>query len=141
MKAILLTKTVLQSPSRRQTLRHRQAGIGVAAWLLILLMAGALMSIASQLLPVFMDHNTMSGILDGMAEETGLTAKRDVDIQNMIIKRFKMNNIRDFRVDQHIVINRSREGVEIVMDYEVRMPLVKNVDMIASFDKKVELRN
>jgi hypothetical protein len=119
----------------------RQAGMGVGGWLMVLLIIGAVASVASQVVPVYMDHSTMSSILDGMAAENGMGLNRDDAIEKIIKSRFKMNNIRDFPIKENLVINRTSNGVEIVMDYEVRMPLVKNMDLIASFDKTVELRN
>jgi hypothetical protein len=118
----------------------RQSG-SVGGWLVILVLFGSLMTLASQVVPVYMDHNTMASILDGMAAENGMGQKRDDELAKIIKSRFKMNNIRDFDIKENIVINRTSNGVEIVMDYEVRMPLVKNMDMIASFDKTIELRN
>ena len=119
----------------------RQAGMGVGGWLMVLMIIGSMATIASQVVPVYMDHNTMANILDGMAAENGMGQNRDDQLQKIIKNKFKMNNIRDFPIAENIVINRTSNGVEIVMDYEVRMPLVKNMDMIASFDKSVELRN
>jgi Domain of unknown function (DUF4845) len=120
---------------------RKQAGMGTAGWMLIVVVFGSVMTIGMKLVPPFLDHNTMSNILDGMAEEDGMAQKRDAAIEKLIKKRFKMNNIRDFNVGENLDIKRTRNGVEIVMDYEVRMNLIKNVDLIASFDKSVELRN
>ena len=118
-----------------------QAGMGMAGWMFIVFIFGSVMTVGMKLAPPFLDHNTMSNILDGMAEENGLAQKRDFQIENIIKKRFKMNNIRDFKIRENLEIRRTRNGVEIVMDYEVRMNLIRNVDLIASFDKSVELRN
>ncbi len=118
-----------------------QAGIGAAGWLFVILVFGSLMSLASTIVPMYLDYNTMSKVLDGMAEEKGLAKKRDATLQKMIVSRFKLNNIRDYKVHEIIDIKRSRDGVELVMDYEVRKNLFRNLDIIASFDKTVELRN
>ena len=108
---------------------------------MLLLIIGTMATLASQVVPVYADHNTMESILDGMAAENGLGQKRDDELLKIIKARFKMNNIRDFDIKEHFVINRTSNGIEVVLDYEVRMPLVKNMDMIASFDKTIELRN
>ncbi len=120
---------------------RNQAGMGMAGWMFIVFIFGSVLTVGMKLMPPFLDHNTMSNILDGMAAEDGLARKRDFQIANMIKKRFKMNNIRDFKINENLEIKRTRNGVEIVMDYEVRMNLFRNVDLIASFDKAVELRN
>ncbi|MCH7741583.1 MAG: DUF4845 domain-containing protein [Proteobacteria bacterium] len=119
----------------------KQAGMGMAGWMFIVFIFGSVLTVGMKLMPPFLDHNTMSNILDGLAEEDGLAQKRDYQIEAIIKKRFKMNNIRDFKIHENLEIKRTRNGVEIVMDYEVRMNLIKNVDLITSFDKSVELRN
>ena len=119
----------------------KQAGMGMAGWMFIVFIFGSVLTVGMKLMPPFLDHNTMSNILDGLAEEDGLAQKRDYQIEAIIKKRFNMNNIRDFKIHENLEIKRTRNGVEIVMDYEVRMNLIKNVDLITSFDKSVELRN
>jgi hypothetical protein len=36
---------------------------------------------------------------------------------------------------------RDNRGAKIVLDYEVRMPMVANLDLVASFNKTVDLRD
>jgi len=94
-----------------------------------------------KLAPLYLDHNTMSGVLDGMAAEDGLAGKRKADLQGMIEQRIKINNVRGFNVKDNIEIKRTKNGTELVMDYEVRQNLFYNVDLVTYFDKTVELRN
>ena len=118
----------------------KQVGIGLTGWMLMIAIFGSVLTIGMKLVPPFLDHNTMSKVLDGIAEVDGLSQQRDEAIRKMIKTRFKLNNVRDFKVKDNVELKRSKQGVEIVMDYEVRMNLFGNVDLIASFDKSVELR-
>ncbi len=120
---------------------RKQAGMGAAGWMLVIVVFGSVLTVGLKLVPPFLDHNTMSKVLDAIAAEAGMAGQRDDAIRRMITKRFKINNIRDFKVHEDLDIMRSREGVKIVMDYEIRMNLFRNVDLVASFDKSVELRN
>jgi hypothetical protein len=79
-------------------------------------------------------------VLDGMAAETGLIHQSDRTIGQAIDKRFRVNGVRTFDIAENIKINRTSNGVELVMDYELRMDLIRNIDMVLSFDKTVELR-
>tara|TARA_B100001964_G_scaffold148807_1_gene163954 strand:+ start:362 stop:742 length:381 start_codon:yes stop_codon:yes gene_type:complete len=120
---------------------RKQAGMGAAGWMLMLAVFGSVLTVGLKLVPLYLDHNTMSKILDGLAEEEGVSQKRDGTISKMIQKRFKLNNIRDFKVRDNVEVKRSRDGVDIIMDYEVRLKFAGNVDLIASFDKSVKLKN
>jgi hypothetical protein len=120
-------------------MKQLQTG-GVGSWIFIILVFGGSLSMGLKLVPLYMNHNTMSSVLDAMAEEDGLAARRTNDLQQMMMQRFKMNNIREFDVKENVEIKRSSNGTEIIMDYEVRIPLVQNLDLIAAFEKSVELR-
>ena len=113
----------------------------MGGWLLLIVVFGMVFTMGMKLVPLYMDHNTMSGVLDGMAEEDGLAGKRKTELHSMILQRFKINNVRDFKVKDNIEIKRTKNGTELVMDYEIRQNLFYNVDLVTYFDKTVELRN
>ena len=119
----------------------KQVGMGMTGWMLAIAIFGGVLTFGFKIIPPFIDHNTMSKVLDGMAEIDKLSLEGDDKIKRMIRQRFKMNNVRDFDVRENVELKRSKKGVRVVMDYEVRTNLFMNVDLIASFDKSVELRN
>lgn len=118
-----------------------QKGLGAIGWLFLILLFGGFLTIGAKLFPHYLDYNTMAGVLESIAKIDGMASRRAPDIRDVIAKRFNLNNIRDFPIDENIEIKRSQNGVEIIMAYEVRVPLVSNIDLVASFDKQVELRN
>ena len=120
--------------------RGRQMG-ALGGYIIAILVFGGLLTIASRLLPPYMDHNTMSNIMDKMQDETGLGVKTDFQLIDLMKKRFKLNNIRDFSIHEHIEFKRSSRGTDVVLDYEVRIPMISNLDVIASFNKEIELRD
>ena len=119
---------------------HKQAGMGAVGWLLTVLAVGGAASLAGKLVPLYSDFRIMSNVLEGMAEEEGFIHKTDRAIGEAMKKRFRVNGVRTFNIKENIKINRTTLGVELVMDYEVRMDLLRNIDMVVSFDKTVELR-
>ncbi|MBO6566323.1 MAG: DUF4845 domain-containing protein [Pseudomonadales bacterium] len=106
-----------------------------------ILIFGGMMSIGAKVIPVYMDHNTISNILDKLAEEPGMGSRTDGGIREELRKRLKLNNIREFDIGEHVKIERHGRGTDVLLDYEVRMPMVSNLDLIAHFNKKVELRD
>ena len=120
---------------------QRQQGLAMGGWLLLIVVFGMVITMGMKLVPLYMDHNTISGVLDGMAAEDGLSGKRKSELHSMIQQRFKINNVRDFKVKDNIEIKRTKNGTEVVMDYEIRQNLFYNVDLVTYFAKTVELRN
>ena len=120
--------------------RNRQSG-NMGGYIIAILFFGGLLTIAGKLGPLYLDHNTMAKQMDKMAEQPGLSQKRDRVLRGMLRTRFKLNNIREFDMNEHIKFVRTGSGTDIVMAYEVRMPVIHNVDLIATFDKEVKLRD
>ena len=121
-------------------MREKQVGASFAGWLMLLLVLGSVITIGTKLAPLYLDHGTMSNLMDKMASEDGQAGLSKRNIYAALKKRFKLNNIRNFSVEDNIEIDRTANGTELKMNYEVRIPLIHNVDLIASFSKEVELR-
>ena len=126
----------------RKTLqgKHRQRG-SIGSILVILLVLASAVSLGSRVIPLYLDHNTMGAIMEKMSLENGLALESEGNIRETMRKRLKMNNIRDFDLKEHLKIDRSKVGTELVLDYEVRIDLVSNLSLIAAFNKKVSLRD
>jgi len=126
----------------RKTLqgKHRQRG-SIGSILVILLVLASAVSLGSRVIPLYLDHNTMGAIMEKMSLENGLALESEGNIRDTMRKRLKINNIRDFDLKEHLKIDRSKVGTELVLDYEVRIELVSNLSLIAAFNKKVSLRD
>ena len=120
--------------------KDRQMG-ALGGYIVAILVFGGLLTMTSRLVPLYMDHNTMSNIMDKMKDETGLGVKTDSQLIGLMAQRFKLNNIRDFPIHEHVEVKRNSLGTGVVLDYEVRIPLISNLDVIASFNKEIELRD
>ena len=120
---------------------RQQKGLGFAGWMIMLMALGSVISIGIKVAPLYSQHNTMSNLLDKMALEDGLAGLSQRTIKEKIQKRFKLNNIRDFDIDGNIEVKFTKNDTRVIMDYETRVPLVHNLDLIAAFNKEIELRN
>ncbi|HIE85520.1 MAG TPA: DUF4845 domain-containing protein [Gammaproteobacteria bacterium] len=120
--------------------KHRQRG-SMGGIMVILLVVASVVSVGSRLIPLYLDHNTMGTIMEKMSLENGLALASEANIRDTMRKRLKMNNIRDFDLKEHLKIDRTKIGTELVLDYEVRIDLVSNLSLIAAFNKKVPLRD
>lgn len=127
------------NPSPRN-LPFRQRGVGFAGWLIIILLFGGILSVGTKLVPVYMNNNTIGDLMDKLSEEPDVSIKSKAEIFKILSNRMKLNNIRDFKVEQNMEVVRTKDGTTLVLKYEERVPVVGNLDLIASFNKEVSLR-
>ncbi len=117
----------------------RQRGIGLAGWMILILVFGVIISGGVKLLPLYMDHYAISKVFDQLATEPGMADRNKKGIINAIDKKLRINQIRNFPLSENLKLEKTERGTKIILKYEVRVPLIQNIDLIASFDKEVEL--
>ncbi|MDB9916399.1 DUF4845 domain-containing protein [Pseudomonadales bacterium] len=122
-------------------LSQPQKGLGAIAWLVLVFVFGSLLTLGLKVVPIYTDNATIERILDGLATEPEMGSKGTGAIDKIIKARFHVNNIRDFDYSKNLTIVRDNGGAHIVLDYEVRVPLIYNLDLIASFNKTVALQD
>ena len=120
--------------------KYGQRG-SIAGVVLALLILASVFSIGSQLAPLYLDHHTMVAVMEKMSQQNDLALQPDANIRETMRKRLKMNDIRKFDLKSHLDIARGRDGTDLVLDYEVRIDLFANLNLIAAFEKKVPLRD
>ena len=120
--------------------KNRQRG-SMGSIMVTLLFVAAAVSLGSQLIPLYLDHNTMGTVMDKMSQENGLALRSDVDLRDIMKQRLKMNNIREFDLKENLKVHRGQRVTEMILHYEERIHMVHNLDLIATFDKKVPLRD
>jgi len=118
-----------------------QQGLGAIGWLILVFVFGGLLTFGLKVAPIYADNATIEKILDGVAAEPGVGSKDTGEIDRIIKARFHVNNIRDFDYSKNLTIVRDNAGARLVLSYEVRVPLVYNLDLIASFNKTVALQD
>nr|WP_282571228.1 DUF4845 domain-containing protein [Methylonatrum kenyense] len=89
-----------------------------------------------RLVPVYMESFEIGGIVSGLNDDTSLHGATHAQLRQALNRRFDVNNIRSIDRDD-IQFERERDGTRVIVEYEARVPLVGNLDGVASFRKEV----
>ena len=120
-------------------MRRHQTGLSILAWLVVLIIIGSIAVLTVRLAPHYIDYHTLISIIEGLPANSVHTMSKG-EIRDTMLKRMKINNIRDLDVRTILEIDRKRDGTALVLRYERREPLVYNVDLIVTFDRRFEFR-
>ena len=121
----------LSSPPRRQGGLSAMGALGM----LVVIVAGITLTL--KLAPHYIDFYTMQSVIEGLPpqEVRGMTR---TNLNEALQKRFKINNLRDFKIRDIIDVERSRDGTVLLVKYERREHLFFNVDVVITFEKRYE---
>ena len=83
--------------------------------------------------PLYVDHNLVSGICAELVE-TGEAANVTItDVRNRVSISLRINNVTDFDLGNITMRNENNQAI-ITIDYERRVALVANLDVVAKFN-------
>ncbi|MEY1661429.1 DUF4845 domain-containing protein [Isoalcanivorax beigongshangi] len=110
----------------------RQRGLSLLGWLVVLLIGGLLALVAIRLIPVYLEYSSVRTAVQNVLADNNTNLLSERDIRDGVLRRFTVNNVTSIRADE-LVIRREGTRVVVGVDYEVREPLLANVDLLITF--------
>ncbi len=121
------------------TLMHRERGMTAIGWLLMLALIAFFAILVLRLTPNYLEYFKVASSLESLAGEPGIGQKPPAEVRKLLLRRFDINDVE--HVDKKdIKISRENGKMKVSVTYEVRVPILGNVDAVTSFNKEVEVR-
>jgi len=103
--------------------------------MLVLLVSG--LTFGLKILPVYLDHNFVKGVAEELISDGRAATLTQGEIREEIANGLRVNNVRDFNLNS-VTLERENAEPVLVIEYERRVPLVANIDVVISFDDRIE---
>ena len=117
---------------------HRQRGMTPIGWIFVFLLIAFFALIGLKLTPIYIESFTVGSVISDLKNEPGITSMTSREISSIINKRFDVNTITNVSTDD-VYVEKLGDTMTISVEYEVREPLLGNVDIVVSFNKYVEV--
>ncbi len=118
--------------------KHKQAGLSSLGWLfaaaVIVLVALAGMKIA----PISFEYFSVRTSLASLKADERTRRAEESEIRELLMKRFQINRVENVR-GRNVDVEFEGARTIVTVSYEVRKPLVGNLDIVASFNEVVEI--
>lgn len=120
----------------------KQQGISVMGALFGLVLVGFFASIGFKVLPHYMDNKALVKMINAVDRDSGGVQIRSVgEFYTHLNKNMGVNNIRDLNAADIVEIRSEGPDFYVDMKYEVREPILKNIDLVVKFEQKFRVRN
>lgn len=117
--------------------RSKQRGFSVIGGVAAVALIAATVTTALRIGPHYIDFRTIQSIMDSLPADQVHEMNKGA-IREVLRKRFRINNIRGFKVQDILTIERSKGSTVVAIDYEVRESLLFNVDIVVMFNDRYE---
>ena len=115
--------------------KQRQRGASFVFWVFFLALIGFLMMLGIKLFPVYYKGFTTKDIVESIAFEMSNKKPNKKQLWQSIDKRLNINSVYGVK-KEHFVYSKSKDEIEFGLDYEVRVPVIGNLDAVARFNQR-----
>ncbi|WP_444893231.1 DUF4845 domain-containing protein [Microbulbifer sp. TRSA001] len=118
------------------SLQH-QRGMSYWGWLLVIAVIGFALTCASKMAPAYVDARYVTEGLKSLGENPNLENMTTGQIKKELSRFFLVNNVRG-EPTKSVKVVRGAKGTVVSIDYELRQPLMYNVDVVMKFNKQLD---
>ena len=119
---------------------RRQQGMSIVGFLMVLALVIFTTYLGLRIGPIYLEYYSVVSAMNGVASERGSANYTPFDIRRKVLDRLYVSYSSENVKEEHVKVLR-RNGVQLRITYEVRKPVIGNLDVVASFDRMVRLAN
>lgn len=128
----------MNRPNNNNKMPSRQLGAGMVGWLIIIGLVGAIVFQIFKLVPHYIESVTVDGELKSLAEVIdGVESLSNRELKQKLAAFYRVNGISK-AVQDGTTISRKDGHVLIDMQYEQRIEMFYNIDIVLSFHKQLD---
>lgn len=117
--------------------RQKQQGLTLMGFMMVLAVVGVFAFVGIKLFPVYSEYYSVVSDMKGVQSEPGVANMSPNEVRDKLFRRFYISYVSSVK-NENVKITRNN-GYNLNVNYEVRRPLIYNLDFVAKFDKTVEL--
>jgi len=114
-------------------MKRNQKGMTLLSFVVVLGLVGFAAYVAMRLFPMYQEYYAVKSSLKGLANEQGVADMDPARIKELFFRRLNMNYSTNIK-PADVKIERMEGGWNMTVVYEVRRPLVGNLDVVGNFD-------
>ena len=114
----------------------RQRGTSSAGVLLIAVLLGLFFTVGLKVGPLYVDHNLITGLCQGLIDNGEANSMTVTEVRDRISSTLRINDVTDFDLNSIRLRKENGEAI-ITVAYEKRVPLIANLDIVATFDESL----
>ena len=120
-------------------MKRTQRGMTLIGFIMVLAVVGVFIYMGMKLIPMYSEYYSLKQALGSLAREPGITDNDPAKIKDLLFRRLDISYASNIK-PEHVKIVRKDAGYLMTVAYEVRKPLIANVDVVGRFDTVQELR-
>jgi len=119
-------------------MKRNQSGMTLLSFVMVLAVVGFGLYIGMKLFPMYQEYYAVRSAMKGLANEPGSGDMDPGKARDLLFRRLDLNYVDNVKPD-NVTFERADRGWKMNVKYEVRKPLVGNLDVVGNFDASQDL--
>lgn len=115
-----------------------QRGMTLTSFLMVLAVVGFILYIGMKLFPMYSEYYAVRTAMKSLAKEQGVNAMEPGRVQELFFRRLDISYSESVK-PANVKFERVSGGWNMKVNYEVRRPLIGNLDVVGKFDTQQEM--
>jgi len=120
-------------------MKRNQGGMTLIGFIIVLAVVGVFIYMGMKVIPMYSEYYAVKQALDGLAKEPEIAQQDPGKIKDLFFRRLYISYAETVK-PEHVKIVRKDAGYVMTVNYEVRKPLIANLDVVGKFNTEKELR-
>ncbi len=112
----------------------KQRGITLLGFILVMAVVGIFAFVGFKLFPVYAEYYSAVTDLKASCREPDAPSASVQDMRNKLDRRFNISYVENIKTSRDVKLVKVGDVKSINIKYEVRRPLIYNLDFVAKFD-------
>lgn len=114
-------------------MKRTQTGITLLGFVIVLAVVGLFAYVGMKLFPMYSEYYSVKTAMKGLANEPGIANSDPRRIRDLFFRRLYISYAENVK-EEHVKVTRVDDGWRMDVSYEVRKPLIANLDVVGKFD-------
>ena len=119
-------------------MKRTQSGITLIGFVVVLAVVGLFAYVGMKLFPMYSEFYSVKSALRGLANEPGIGTQDPAKIQDLFFRRLYISYSQNVK-PENVKLQRTDHGWKMDVNYEVRKPIISNLDVVGKFTATQDL--
>ena len=119
-------------------LKREQQGMTLMGMIMVLAVVGFFIYCGMKVVPMYSEFSGVKEAMEAVAQEPNIANSSKGKIIELLNRRFNISYVENVK-PEHITLD-TKKGAKLSVNYEVRVPLMYNLDVVGKFEYMVDLK-
>lgn len=120
-------------------MERKQKGITLMSFVIVLIVVGFFALMAMKLFPMYSEYNNLRSVMNEFAKQPNSASLTSAQAFADLERRFNIAYVSSVKKEHVKIIRGAGRSSQLNIAYEVRTPLLGNLDVVGKFDNTVDL--